>query len=844
MDHDEPESPPHEKPSTAPTVPRACDACRARKIRCNRETPCAHCVQAKIECTHDGARPKEKRARVLVSTQYEKKIDQIDSRLDVVVRLLQDVRSRLPPASSSARPPASVAASQTQPSPSYPPITIQIHNNGNSNSNSTSSSSASATPGTGSSATPSAPSHADPAMGPMVEGNSSLTAHSIFAKDLLQKIIDEGSRPEMRETLDALHAVVEAMKKQPAGKDMTYPNARPISSVPAFLQGCELPPIQRSLHVIKLAKSHQLSSIAWVYEFIPVHHFPETCLSIYLSEKYNEADFIMVNACLHYLFETYSYQLAGEEQAEYRRLSKLCGANLETALANLPLHLPANVNTIAALLLGAYYAIDLCQPQLSWILSSKASELCQTLGYHRRATYQEPTGPLHPSQPLTPLESQISIQQKQSLFWAVYIADKGLALRLGRASTIQDYDVTVPYPASEGRSSNPISLFLRGWVLVANVQGRIYERLYCPEAILLAESERWERAKELVEMLSEVERFMADATERWRLDEDGAVSTELAEFIVESDAVLRLSLLTLVYRAVPHPPGSRTTFRPECIEAARATLERHQRCMAVVTNSHLSLFSIYMHWTILFAPFVPFIVLFCQVIETRDRADLARLQGFVVSIQSSSSREGGVSEAVDRFLRLFQVLYSVASHYVDSYASNTTGAYSTAAGAAGGIGDPEMYQPAGNGNPQGITGIGTYLAALGFPPPNINSFNTSPSTPAGMEGQPGIGAGSSANLPYHPGDTGEVENPGQYTMKGENDPGASFQLGADAAAQMGEAQEPQRALDPMIWMGNEAQLEGWLYSNQQMLSFLEDGVLDTLGGLGGMAPGNGGSGNE
>lgn len=98
--------------------------------------------------------------------------------------------------------------------------------------------------------------------------------------------------------------------------------------------------------------AHQLPSISWVYEFIPVHKFPETCLSIYLTENYNEADFVMVNACLHYLFETYSYQLAGEERAEYHRLSRLCGANLETALINLPLHLPANIDTITALLLG------------------------------------------------------------------------------------------------------------------------------------------------------------------------------------------------------------------------------------------------------------------------------------------------------------------------------------------------------------------------------------------------------------------------------------------------------------------------------------------------------------
>lgn len=147
----------------------------------------------------------------------------------------------------------------------------------------------------------------------------------------------------------------------------------------------------------------------------------------------------------------------------------------------------------------AYYAIDLSQPQLSWILSSKASELCQTLGFHRLASYKKS-------------DDEISIQQKQSLFWAVYIADKGLALRLGRASTVQDYDVTVPYPASEGRSSNPIAMFLRGWVLVAHVQGQIYERLYCPEAIGLSEGVRYERVQALAGELREIESFMCEAT--------------------------------------------------------------------------------------------------------------------------------------------------------------------------------------------------------------------------------------------------------------------------------------------------------------------------------------------
>ncbi len=65
---------------------------------------------------------------------------------------------------------------------------------------------------------------------------------------------------------------------------------------------------------------------------------------------------------------------------------------------------------------------------------------------------------------------------------------------------------------------------------------------------------------------------------------------------------------------------------------------------------------------ILYAPFVPFIVLFCQVIESKDTADLARLQAFVASLQIHSN----ISEPVEKLRRLFQVLYGVASQYVES----------------------------------------------------------------------------------------------------------------------------------------------------------------------------------
>lgn len=68
------------------------------------------------------------------------------------------------------------------------------------------------------------------------------------------------------------------------------------------------------------------------------------------------------------------------------------------------------------------------------------------------------------------------------------------------------------------------------------------------------------------------------------------------EFFNVSDEVLRLSLLTIIYRAVPSPPGSATTFSTECINAARATLQRHEDCMSIMEKDGFRLFPMYMNW--------------------------------------------------------------------------------------------------------------------------------------------------------------------------------------------------------------------------------------------------------
>lgn len=87
----------------------------------------------------------------------------------------------------------------------------------------------------------------------MLEGESSMTAQSIFAHEFLRKTVgDSASVLEMRETLDALHSLVEGLKQQSASHELTYAHARPVPR-PA-LSEWEMPPVQSAVSVIRDAK--------------------------------------------------------------------------------------------------------------------------------------------------------------------------------------------------------------------------------------------------------------------------------------------------------------------------------------------------------------------------------------------------------------------------------------------------------------------------------------------------------------------------------------------------------------------------------------------------------------
>lgn len=151
----------------------------------------------------------------------ERKIDLIDSRLERAIGLLEKLRPG-EPFNDSSRSPRNARASDQAPSSVSTPASDSTQ-----------------------------PKRAH---GQVVEGDSSLAAHSAFANEFLQRVAAtdslRDSSPELCGTLDELSSIL--TKEAVAGHELAYPHARPIQG--AKLPEYEMPPFKKAIALIRLAK--------------------------------------------------------------------------------------------------------------------------------------------------------------------------------------------------------------------------------------------------------------------------------------------------------------------------------------------------------------------------------------------------------------------------------------------------------------------------------------------------------------------------------------------------------------------------------------------------------------
>ena len=421
---------------------------------------------------------------------------------------------------------------------------------------------------------------------------------------------------------------------------------------------------------------------AVVYVFTGVEQFADRCRRVYFAtEEPSEGAFIIVNTGLASLFFEAGYNAPdAATRAHFKACRDMCTRNLEITLSQLNVMMPATLENIEALTtsvssnrlatahwrrmgvdeanLGisntqASYCIDLSRPSLAWTLTTMAVHMCRTLGLHQAA----PAG-RGPGDASAPAGSERGGQEgggtdSRLLFWCTYMLDKGLSLRMGRASTLQDYDISQTTAAEWARGPFPTSEVLNLWIAHARNQGRVYERLYSPAALAQPD---YRRVEEVNTLTAEIKHMLAESRDLLRrLQEEcddngggggsgsgetpikgssaqrqkqhsssfsssnsGAAAApqkqekkkqeearsaaspeerELYTYVLKSDEVSYLSSLTLVYRALPPTLGSHSrsrTFADECIDAARATMRSHQETMAMVDDWSLKIG--HLHW--------------------------------------------------------------------------------------------------------------------------------------------------------------------------------------------------------------------------------------------------------
>lgn len=147
----------------------------------------------------------------------------------------------------------------------------------------------------------------------------------------------------------------------------------------------------------------------------------------------------------------------------------------------------------------------------------------------------------------------------------------------------------------------------------------------------------------------------------------------LSRFIIHANRTIEYSILASIYRGIPSGESSSLVPCPQCISAARATLKETEVCIGLLADAalwHPSL-GIWVNEIILLAPFMPFLILFCNIIETSNSSDLDRLRQLVDSLQSMA--QSPHYSACSKRLRILKPLYDVAAKYVESKTKGQSG---------------------------------------------------------------------------------------------------------------------------------------------------------------------------
>ncbi|KAI9170569.1 fungal specific transcription factor [Paramyrothecium foliicola] len=477
----------------------------------------------------------------------------------------------------------------------------------------------------------------------------SLTGHAAFASDYAQKAI--GDSPVTQDMKGSLQALRQVVDKEQTESGTSRESPLQIATSNSWKSQMPLPPMQVAMACIQRLQARELPQILFHegWDFHTIGKFLEYLLAAYSAEA-SIIDLIIANSGLSGLFKECSkLEVTPVPRTDLDLYASRCRQNTEALLSRLPFNLPSTLEVVLALYIASVHYLNRCQPSKAWRFIVSASHMAQAMGFHREVALKK--------------EATEDKERRVRLFWLILFVEKPLSLRLGQASTIREGDVGL---ARVGLGNNgPCSVpILPKWIEYAFTVGKIYDDIFSPGSLRQPESLRVVRARALAKELQTV--YESEST-----PEDSNVSLKQWEnnldhrtqLLFNADKINHLAIMTLIYRSIPASPYSGCLFCEECVATAHEALEVHQTCLAILKTLERDLVEHYIQWALLAAPFVPFIVLFCRVIETSDALHLEKLSSVVETLQFVPT---DFPAAFKKQLRLFKLMYDVACKFVEA----------------------------------------------------------------------------------------------------------------------------------------------------------------------------------
>ncbi|KAK6820050.1 hypothetical protein RU639_007048 [Aspergillus parasiticus] len=551
-------------------IPRACEGCKIRKVRCDRCFPCSNCRTSGITCEQPSPKPRSE-TRLRSERDLQRQIKSLEERLVSLEQELKTQRSISEHRRDDVPDEALASSEQAVPQP--------------------------------------------PCIAPVYEGISSFTGQSILASDVAQKTANSegtGEHSDLKTSLDHLKTLLQTPTRSSFGTEYRMSRVPAARALPTMDHLLPLDLIIAILQDIKINRPIFLCSYA-----INDHTLVERlCQRVYFpTEPISTGHLAGMHGILLTLLKEFT--ILGSplcQRFDLKAHMSTCEQNFNTLVESYDVLAIPSFESIFALIMGFIKAQDEAKPLLCSTFISTAASHCQILGYHREITYRS--------------DNIGNSENMRRLFWTTYVFEKHVSLYFGRASSMQDFDIDAQYPAiTRDPAVRPWDESFVMGIRLAKLQGEIYDKLYSAEASKSSHPERMRRVHALA---LDIQQWYAEFKE---IDASKVNNHHIFKISRDSWDILYYSTFTSLLRAPITSGAACAEISSQCFRVARLSLQSHLRCFGNFQTSGFHTKADYANWVLLFSSFTPFIVIFLHAIAATSSDDIQLLSEVVESLQ-------------------------------------------------------------------------------------------------------------------------------------------------------------------------------------------------------------------